>query len=84
MSNLILHWCENCGKEETLTSEQGYDAGWDFPPRFGAFGVVSQRTCGNCQIDTSAWWQMAVLKKSYDELSDKHKATVLRILGEQK
>jgi hypothetical protein len=67
-----------------LTGEAGFQAGWDFPPRFGAFGVVSQRTCGNCLINTTAWWQLAVLKKNYEELSDKHKSTVLRILGENK
>lgn len=40
---LYRHVCEVCGKTEDLTSEQGFEQGWDYPPRMGIFGVVSPR-----------------------------------------
>jgi hypothetical protein len=84
MNNLIRHWCENCGKEEYLTSDQGYDNGWDFPPRFGGWGVVSQRTCPDCTIDTTAWFALTISGKKLADLSDKHRRTIQRILAEKK
>ena len=82
MTELILHWCENCGKEEALTSEQGYQQGWDFPPKMGQLGVISPRTCGGCFVDTTAWFEMhrGTLPEN---LSDKHKATIKRIQEEK-
>jgi|GEM_PF-3445179 len=41
---LIRHICEACGAEELLTSEQGYDEGWDYPPKMAAFKVI-QHSC---------------------------------------
>ena len=58
MTELILHWCEVCGKEENLTSEQGYEAGWDFPPSMGKVGWVCPRTCSDCTIDKTAWFAL--------------------------
>lgn len=52
------HICESCGKEEVLTSDQGFEKGWDYPPRMGAFGVISPRTCGSCPITTTLWWRL--------------------------
>lgn len=52
------HICEVCGKTEDLTSSAGFDAGWDYPPAMGAFGVVSPRTCGGCTIENTLWWRM--------------------------
>lgn len=78
----IKHWCEVCGLEEMLTASEAYSAGWDFPPKMGVWGVVSPRTCGNCSIHLTAWWQLAAENVTHEDLSDKHKATVKRILSE--
>ena len=79
MSDKILHWCEVCDTEAELTSDEGYNLGWDFPPKFGAWGVVSQRTCANCSIDKTAWFALTFKKP----LTDRHHKTIIRILGEQ-
>ncbi len=52
------HICEVCGKTDLLTSEEGFQAGWDYPPRMGVFGVVSPRTCGSCVITGTLWWRI--------------------------
>ena len=79
---LILHVCEVCGKEETITAEEGYNMGWDYPPTIGAFRTVSPRTCGNCGIDKTLWAELMFNKTPIDELSPRHKQTLLRILAE--
>lgn len=79
----FLHWCEVCGLEVLLTPDLAYELGWDFPPRMGAFGVISPRTCGNCGIEGTVWFAMAVEKKSIQELTDEQYAKVLRIVGEE-
>jgi hypothetical protein len=71
--------CEACGVVDELTEEQAYTAGWDYPPFIGLWGVVSPRTCPNCLIDKTAYW--AVLTRA--ELTEKHQATIRRILGEK-
>jgi hypothetical protein len=71
--------CEVCDVVEELTEEQAYTAGWDYPPFIGLWGVLSPRTCPNCLIDKTAYW--AVLTRS--ELTEKHQATIARILGEK-
>jgi hypothetical protein len=79
---LLRHICETCGKEEMLTSEEGFNQGWDYPPRMGAFGIVSPRTCGNCLIDTTLWWEITCNKTPVGMLSQRHLRTMERILGE--
>ena len=37
---ILRHVCEVCGTEETLTEEEAFEKGWDYPPRMGTFGVV--------------------------------------------
>ncbi len=61
----FMHWCEVCGIEELLTSEEAFRAGWDFPPRSGPWGVVSPRTCGKCPMTATVWW--AVTLDGYDQ-----------------
>lgn len=51
-----IHICEVCGKTEILTPEEAFEDGWDYPPKMGAFGLVSPRTCGNCGIMDTLWW----------------------------
>ena len=79
---LLRHICESCGKEELLTSEDGYNQGWDYPPKMGAFGIISPRTCGDCGINTTLWWEITCNKTPPDKLNDKHKETLKRILAE--
>ena len=78
----LIHICEVCGKEEVLTPEEGFEAGWDYAPYMYSFGVVSPRTCGNCTINKTAWWSICCEGKAFEELSDKQKATVRRIYQE--
>lgn len=65
----FVHWCESCGREESLDSRDAYNASWDFPPHMGTWGVVSPRTCPNCPIQTTVWWTLAVEKRSIDEVT---------------
>jgi predicted nucleic-acid-binding Zn-ribbon protein len=78
----LLHICENCGKEEWLTSEEGFLQGWDYPPRLGTFGVVSPRNCGNCGITDTLWWEMSMKGTPISKLSEKQLKTLWRILDE--
>jgi len=78
----LLHICEVCGKEDILTPEQGFEAGWDYAPRMYPFNVISPRTCNKCGIENTAWWQICVKKKAFEDLSEQHKETVKRIYNE--
>ena len=78
----LLHVCEVCGKTEILDSEEAYAQGWDYPPKMGAFGIVSPRTCGECGIMDTLWAAFAIEKKTVDELDEKQLETLYRILGE--
>ncbi len=75
----LYHICEVCDKSEILTSDEAFDAGWDYPPRMGQFGVVSARTCPNCLIDKTVWWQ---LMQGNSRLDERQLEVVRRILGE--
>lgn len=77
------HHCEVCDLKLLLTPEIAFNLGWDYPPRMGAWGIISPRTCGNCTIDGTAWWALVALKTPVEELSDKHLATVHRIIQER-
>lgn len=80
----LRHVCEVCGREELLTPEEAYQQGWDYPPKMGAFGVVSPRTCGSCGIQGTLWWFLAVDKGNPDDMSESQRETLLRILCEPK
>ncbi|MEL7568363.1 MAG: hypothetical protein AAGU27_26290 [Dehalobacterium sp.] len=81
--NMVLRYiCENCGKEQLLSSEEGYKQGWDYPPKMGAFKTVSPRTCGECGIQTTLWWEITCNKTPLDQLSERHQQTLRRILIE--
>lgn len=75
---MILHWCEVCGKEEELTSEAGYEAGWDFPPKMGKAGWVCPRTCPDCTIEKTAWF---TLQRDQD-LTETQEKAVARMMQE--
>lgn len=71
--------CEGCGKKEILTEKEAYESGWDYPPFMGQWGIVSPRTCGDCGIETTAYWQILHGKQTEEALGEKHWATVVRI-----
>lgn len=55
------HYCEVCGKKQYITAQQAFDEGWDYPPTFGPFGILFQRTCGECTMINSLY--MKVMKQ---------------------
>lgn len=79
---VLRHMCEVCGKDENLSPAAAFDAGWDYPPRMGAFGVLSPRTCGNCGIQDTVWWALMSEGKSVSGLTSKQLEVVRRIQGE--
>lgn len=80
-SRTYTYECETCGTKEELTEKQAFQAGWDYPPFIGLWGVLSPRTCRNCPITTTAYWQV-VQGAKYEELSEHHQQTVRRVMAE--
>lgn len=78
----LKHICEVCGKTEILTPEEAFEQGWDYPPKMGAFGVISPRTCGDCTIEKTFWWRLTFHQVNLNELSDKDKEILERIVSE--
>ena len=78
----LLHICEVCGRTEVLTPQEAFDAGWDYPPMIGRFGVVSPRTCPNCNMMDTVWAAITLLGKMPEELTDNQKQTIMRIIAE--
>ena len=78
----LRHICEVCGKDELLTPQESFEAGWDYPPRMGQFGVISPRTCGDCPIDATVWWAAAVEHRAAEELTEAQIRTIARIQSE--
>lgn len=78
----LKHVCEVCGVEEVLTPEAGFEAGWDYPPRMGVFGVIGPRTCPNCPVDRTVWWALVAEHYTADMLTQRQLATIERICGE--
>lgn len=84
MAYKLKYVCENCGKIEFFqTPEEGFEAGWDYPPKMGEYRVVSPRTCANCSIDTTLYWAMVTGHiKSREDMTLNQKAVLDRILKE--
>lgn len=78
---VYIHVCENCGKTEELEEEEGFQAGWDYPPRLGVFGMLSPRLCPECPITTSLWWRLIQDGKEAT-LSESDEELVLRVTNE--
>jgi hypothetical protein len=74
--------CEACGRVDECPEEEAYQAGWDYPPFVGAWGIVSPRTCPNCLIDQSAYWYL-LNRQENDPIPENHVKTLLRILEEK-
>lgn len=79
---VLRHICESCGKEEILNTEEGFNQGWDYPPKMGMFKVISPRTCGECGVETTLWWELTYNKTPIEELSERHRQTLNRIRTE--
>ena len=82
METKLVHVCEVCGKTELLTPKEAFDAGWDYPPLMGAYAIISPRTCPDCSMEDTAWAELVLRHKTYEELSEKQKQVILRILHE--
>ena len=78
----LLHICEVCGRTEKLTPQEAFDAGWDYPPMMGRFGVVSRRTCPHCNMMDTVWAAITLQGKLPEELTDDQKQTIMRIIAE--
>lgn len=78
----LWHVCEVCGKKELLTPEEAFEQGWDYPPKMGTFGIISPRTCGNCSMRNTVWWKLKCQNIQPQQLSNKDKETLNRILNE--
>lgn len=52
------HYCEVCGKKAFCTAQEAFDAGWDYPPQIGKFGLLGPRTCGNCSLTDTLFWKI--------------------------
>jgi len=76
------HICEVCGLTDNLLTEEAFNAGWDYPPLMGVWGVVSPRTCGDCGVESTLWWALTVDKKAVESLSEVQASALKRILDE--
>lgn len=76
LKHKFLHICECCGCVEELTAEEAHEAGWDYPPGIGTFGVFGPRTCRNCMMKDTAWWKITAEDIPYEELDEKYKETI--------
>jgi hypothetical protein len=76
------HVCEVCGRDEILSPGEAFEAGWDYPPRMGHFGIVSPRLCPDCPTPETVWWMLAMEGRSADALTDRQRSAVERMLAE--
>ncbi|WP_257821618.1 hypothetical protein [Salipaludibacillus agaradhaerens] len=81
--------CENCDKKKTYDwNEQGlkqaFDEGWDYPPFMYEYAVVSPRTCGECSVLGTVWWELEACGTPVEKLNEDQKETLQRILNEPK
>lgn len=83
MTNRLRHICEACDRDEILTPEEAYQQGWDYPPKMGAFGVVSPRTCPDCTVDKTVYWMIITHNgDSPPQLDERQMAIIQRIRDE--
>lgn len=78
----FLHICEKCGRQDILTPQKGFELGWDYPPKMSDFKMVSPRTCGDCGIEHTIWWDICLEHKNFEELTEAQHKTIARILQE--
>ena len=78
-----VYVCEVCGKTETLTEEEAYNEGWDYPPFMGTYGVLSARTCPDCPIEKTLWYRSLTGSATLENLTKKDKDLLTRIFMER-
>lgn len=78
----LQHICELCGKDEVLTPDESFRAGWHYPPKTGPFGIVSPRTCGDCTAYGTLWWFLVVEQTPVSDLTESQTETLHRIMKE--
>lgn len=78
----FIHICEVCGRREILTPREGYEKGWDYAPYIYPFKVVSPRTCNECRMEKTVYWQISVKHKKFYDLTDTQKEIIKRIYNE--
>lgn len=80
----LRYICENCGKIGLYhNAEEGFNEGWDYPPKMGKYGILGPRTCGKCLINTTLYWAIITGEiQSDDDMTTEQQLTMLRILGE--
>jgi len=77
------HVCEVCGRDEILSPDEAFGAGWDYPPKMGVFGIISPRICPGCLMEDSVWWALMMMPGgSADALTERQRAAVARMLAE--
>lgn len=80
------HYCEVCGRREYITAQDAYDAGWDYPPHIGRFGLLGPRICGQCPMANTLYWKImssrAIPIVCEGDLTPKELVTWRRIKGE--
>jgi len=82
-SKKLIHICEVCGKTKIMTPEQAFNEGWDYPPKMGAFGIVSPRTCGDCSMMDTLWMALQSGKiKGIDDMTVDQRVVLDRIQNE--
>lgn len=80
----LLHICEVCGLQESLTPKEGYDKGWDYAPYMYPFRVVTPRSCPNCGITKTVWFELVAKHTPLDKLTEKQIQIIKRIQEEPK
>ena len=80
--NRFHHICEICGLNEIITPDEAFEAGWNYPPRMGHFGIISDRLCPKCPSQETIWWIVMMENRSAEALTDRQRAAVDRILTE--
>ena len=78
----LMHICEVCGRKEILTPQEAFDQGWDYPPMMGRFGILSPRTCPNCNMMDTVWAAITMLGKRAEDLTDEQQQVIVRIVSE--
>lgn len=82
MGQKLIHICEVCGKAKIMTPEEAFNEGWDYPPRMGSFGVISPRTCGDCNMTQTLWWALVQDNKKIKDLTPEQLIVLKRIQNE--
>ena len=80
--NRFHHICEICGCDEILSPTEAFEAGWNYPPKMGHFGIISDRLCPKCPSQATVWWAIAMDGFTEDMLTDQQRAVIARIQAE--